>query len=80
MGRLACSSEHRGRGIGRALIGLAVSRCVEAKTHVPAYALIVDAKDENTKAFYSHYGFAQMMESPISPYLPLTALPKGKVL
>jgi GNAT superfamily N-acetyltransferase len=80
MGRLACSSEHQGRGIGRALIGLAVSRCVEAKTHVAAYALIVDAKDENAKAFYLHYGFAEMMDSPMSLYLPLAAPPKGKVL
>jgi GNAT superfamily N-acetyltransferase len=79
MGRLACSSEHQGRGIGRALIGLAVSRCVEAKTHVAAYALIVDAKDENAKAFYLHYGFAEMMDSPMSLYLPLAAPPKGKV-
>jgi GNAT superfamily N-acetyltransferase len=80
MGRLACSSEHQSRGIGRALIGLAVSRCVEAKTHVAAYALIVDAKDENAKAFYLHYGFAEMMDSPMSLYLPLAAPPKGKVL
>ncbi len=80
MGRLACGSEHQGRGIGRALIGLAVSRCVEAKTHVAAFALIVDAKDESARAFYSHYGFVQMMDSPMSLYLPLAALPKRKVL
>ena len=79
MGRLACSSEHQGQGIGRALIGLAVSRCVEAKTHVAAYALIVDAKDEIAKAFYLHYGFAEMMDAPMSLYLPLAAPPKGKV-
>lgn len=80
MGRLACSSEHQGRGIERALIGLAVSRCVEAKTHVAAYALIVDAMNEIAKAFYSHYGFAEMMDSPMSLYLPLAALGKRKVL
>ena len=80
MGRLACSSEHQGRGIGRALMGLAVSRCVEAKTQVAAYALIVDAKDENAKAFYLHYGFKEMMDSPMSLYLPLAALSIGKAL
>jgi GNAT superfamily N-acetyltransferase len=80
MGRLACSSEHQGRGIGRVLIGLAVSRCVEAKMHVAAFALIVDAKDENAKTFYSRYGFAQMIDSPMSLYLPLAALPKRKVV
>lgn len=71
MGRLACSTAHQGKGIGRMLVGLAVARCIEAKTDVAAYALIVDAKDSQAKAFYEHYGFTACRDKEMTLYLPL---------
>lgn len=71
MGRLARSLEHRGAGLGAILMGLAVDRCLKARTHVGAYALLVDAKDAQAKAFYQHYGFSACPDSPMSLYLPL---------
>ena len=71
MGRLACSAEHRGQGLGKLLIGCAVSRCIRASKQVAAFALLVDAKGESAKAFYQHYGFTPCADSPLTLHLPL---------
>ncbi len=71
MGRLAVHSAHQGRGLGRLLIGCAVERCLEARKHVAAYALMVDAKGERARPFYGHYGFTPCRDNPMTLYLPL---------
>lgn len=71
LGRLARSLDSRGSGIGALLVGLAVDRCLKARTHVGAYALLVDAKDDKARAFYQHYAFTACADSPMSLYLPL---------
>ncbi len=73
MGRLAAHSAHHGRGLGRILVGCAVERCLEAKKHVAAYALLVDAKGEKARDFYEHYGFIACTDNPMTLYLPLGA-------
>jgi GNAT superfamily N-acetyltransferase len=70
MGRLAVHAAYHGRGLGRLLIGCAVERCLEARKHVAAYALVVDAKGEKAKAFYEHYGFTPCRDNPMTLYLP----------
>lgn len=71
MGRLAVHSAHQGRGLGGLLIGCVIERCLEAKKQVAAYALIVDAKGNQAKKFYEHYGFIACYENPMTLYLPL---------
>jgi GNAT superfamily N-acetyltransferase len=71
MGRLACSVKHQGRGLGRILLGLAVERSLQARLQVAAYALLVDAKDDQAAHFYTHYGFIAMQDAPLNLYLPL---------
>jgi GNAT superfamily N-acetyltransferase len=71
LGRLAAHLGHRNRGLGRLLIGCAVERCLEAKKHVAAYALVVDAKGEDAKSFYEHYGFTPCRDNPMTLYLSL---------
>lgn len=71
MGRLARSRAHRDSEIGELLIGLAVDRCLKARAHVGAYALVVDAKNDKVKAFYQHYGFKACQDMPLTLYLPL---------
>ncbi len=71
LGRLACSADRRGTGLGKLLLAGAVERCLRAKQHVAAYALIVDAKDDDAVAFYRHYGFVACASNPLLLYLPL---------
>ena len=71
MGRLACRVDSHARGLGKLLIGCAVDRCLQARKQVGAFALLVDAKNEQAKAFYQHYGFTACTDSPMTLYLPL---------
>ncbi|MBE0510943.1 MAG: GNAT family N-acetyltransferase [Gammaproteobacteria bacterium] len=71
MGRLACRQNQQGKGLGRLLLGLVVSRCLMARTHVAAWALIVDAKDQHAADFYRHYGFKDFADKKLCLYLPL---------
>ena len=71
LGRLAIHSAYQGSGIGRLLIGCAVERCIEARKHVAAYALVVDAKGTAAKEFYEHYGFVPCRDNPLTLYLSL---------
>ena len=71
MGRLACSSARRGEGLGKLLVGCAVSRCLAAREQVAAFALNVDAKDLAAKQFYEHYGFTPCANAPLTLYLAL---------
>ncbi len=71
LGRLACRADRRGEGLGKLLLAGAVERCLRAKQHVAAYALIVDAKDDGAAAFYRHYGFVPCASNPLMLYLPL---------
>ncbi len=71
MGRLARHRDHRGDGLGEILVGCAVDRCLQARRLVGAYALLVDAKDDEAKSFYERYGFTACKDAPLTLYLPL---------
>lgn len=71
MGRLACREDRRGEGLGRLLVACAVDRCLKAREHVAAFALIVDAKDRGAKRFYERYGFTSCKDAPLTLYLSL---------
>ena len=70
MGRLARRSDRQGEGIGKLLVGRAVTRCMEARTQVAAYGLLVDAKDDQAAAFYERYGFKVCTGNRLTLYLP----------
>lgn len=71
MGRLACRADQQGHGLGKLLVGCAVDRCLKARQQVAAYALIVDAKDDASAAFYLHFGFKAFLDAKRTLYLPL---------
>lgn len=71
MGRLAYRTDQRGQGLGKLLVGCAVERCLDASKQVAAFALVVDAKNSEAKAFYEHYGFRPCIDASMTLYLPL---------
>lgn len=71
MGRLARSLDTHGAGMGEVSMGLAVDRCLKAKVHVSAYALLVDAKHAQAKAYYERCGLMACLDAPLTLYLPL---------
>jgi ribosomal protein S18 acetylase RimI-like enzyme len=76
MGRLAVDQAARGRGLGGALLADALAR--SAASDIAAYALIVDAKDDEAVAFYVHHGFTAFAGRPRTLYLSLTAMPSSR--
>ncbi|MCL2022505.1 MAG: GNAT family N-acetyltransferase [Betaproteobacteria bacterium] len=75
LGRLACRADEQWRGPGKRMLASAIDRCLIARAHVAAYALIADAKNANARDFYAHFGFMQLFGKPMAMYLPLAAMP-----
>ena len=75
IGRLAVDHRFRGRGLGGSLLADAAFRVL--KGDMKAFALIVDAKDDNAVAFYRHQGFRAFPTRPFSLFLPLGTIKKG---
>ena len=76
MGRLACRADRRGQGLGKLLVGCAVDRCIKARAQIGAYTLPVDAKSDEAKSFYLHFGFTACRDHSMTLYLPLGARPR----
>ena len=57
LGRLAVDRHWSGQGLGSALLADALQRVVRASAALAVYAIVVDAKDEQARAFYEHFGF-----------------------
>ena len=72
MGRLAVDQAFEGQGLGGALLADALHRA--ARSEIAAYALMVDAKDQNAAAFYQHHGFIPLPESPCTLFMPLATI------
>lgn len=73
MGRLAVDLSFRGQGLGGALLADALARSM--RSEIAAYALLVDAKDEQASAFYQHHGFIPLPEAALTLFLPLAGVP-----
>ncbi len=71
MGRLACSADRQGEGLGNLPVCCAVDRCLKARELVAALALIVNAKDTAAKGLYAHFGFKPLRDAGLTLYLPL---------
>lgn len=69
LGRLAVSQAHQGKRLGGALVADALLRATRAE--VMAYAMIVDAKDQQAAKFYLGLGFEQLDDDPMKLIRPL---------
>ena len=72
IGRLAIDSTMQGKGSGGQLLIDALHRIAEAAKTVAAYAVVVDAKNNQAKTFYEHYGFTSYQDESSSLFLPLS--------
>ncbi len=65
LARLAVDVSRQGKGIGPALLKDALQRAAQAADTIGARAVLVHAKDDNAKGFYTHFNFEP---SPSDPY------------
>jgi ribosomal protein S18 acetylase RimI-like enzyme len=71
LGRLAIDRAHQGRGLGETLLLDAIRRVLQASAALAVYAVVVDAKNERSQAFYERYGFRPFASLPRRLFLPL---------
>jgi GNAT superfamily N-acetyltransferase len=62
IGRLAIDRRYHGQGWGSFLLLDALHRC--AASEIAAFAVIVDAIDDDARAFYLHHSFLPLPDSP----------------
>jgi len=74
IGRLAVDVHHQGSGIGQDLLAFALRLAVEFSQRVGLYAVVVDAKHDKAKAYYTKLGFIACVDSPLCLYLPVATL------
>jgi predicted GNAT family N-acyltransferase len=72
IGRLAVSTEQKGRGLGELLLVDALKKSLESTRNVASFAVLVDTKDEAAAAFYAKYGFIRLRESRM--FLPMKTI------
>lgn len=58
--QLAVDSEYQGQGVGSTCLISAMKYAYEANHQIPAYAIVVDAIDNEVKRFYEKYGFLML--------------------
>jgi predicted GNAT family N-acyltransferase len=71
LGRLAVDRSLRGQGVGEHLLMDALRRALEASREVASVAVVVDAKDDATVAFYRRYAFIPFASDPRKLFLPM---------
>src|SRR6476646_2870257 len=64
LGRLAVDRGYQGKDVGKGLIMDALERIHRERQHVAIWAVIVDAIDEDARAFYERFDFERFPDNP----------------
>jgi GNAT superfamily N-acetyltransferase len=73
IGRLAVDKTRHGMGYGQILLIDALKRCLNTQD-IGWVAVIVDAKDEQTVAFYEHHHFIRFSPNALRLFLPRSTI------
>ena len=74
IGRLARHIDLKGQAVGELLLMDALRKALEATRTVASFAVIVEAKDENTVKFYKRYGFIELPDHPDRLFIPMATV------
>lgn len=74
LGRLAVSTALQGKGLGGQLLVAAARRCIRASEQMGGTAMMIDAKDERSAAWYQLFGAVALNDMPLSLLLPYSML------
>jgi len=74
IGRLAVNKDHKGQGIGGLLLHDAFTNILSIADKMGVYAVVVDAKNNDAKAFYERYGFIELQDSALTLFLPIETI------
>jgi GNAT superfamily N-acetyltransferase len=71
---LGVSSACQGQGLGRLLLAQALRDCYEAGKTFAFIAVLLDCLNDDAKAFYQHWDFAELPGHPYRLFLSVTRL------
>lgn len=71
---LAVATEHQGKGLGKLLLSQALCECHDAGQTFAFIAVILDCVDDNAKAFYQRFDFAELPGHPYRLFLSAAQL------
>jgi GNAT superfamily N-acetyltransferase len=71
---LGVSADRHGKGLGKLLLAQALRDCHEAGQTFAFVAVILDCIDDNAKAFYRHFDFAELPGHPYRLFLSAAQL------
>ena len=74
IGRLAVDKDHKGQGIGGFLLHDAFTNVLSIEDKMGVFAVVVDAKNDQAKAFYGNYGFTELQDSKLTLFLPIDTI------
>ncbi len=74
LGRLAVDKGSKGQGVGGFLLHDALSNVLNVADKMGVFAVVVDAKNTDAKAFYKHYGFTALQESELTLFLTIDTI------
>jgi GNAT superfamily N-acetyltransferase len=74
IGRLALDQSFRAKGLGKILLADALHLALAASKTIASVAVIVDAKDEKARQFYSEFGFLSFPETVNRLFIPIKAI------
>jgi len=76
LGRLAVDRQHQRKGLGEFLLMDALRRSLDETANVGSVAVVVDALDDEARAFYEHFDFIRLPEQPTRLFLPMATIAK----
>lgn len=79
IGRLAVDNGASGRGVGETLLIHALRSAQQVSEIVGLYAVVVDALNQQAKNFYIKYGFNELSDDHLHPYLPMKTIKQLKL-
>lgn len=78
LGRLAVDLEFQRQGIGKMLMGGAMSKFMEIFRSAGGIGLFVDAKDENARRYYESFGFIPLPDDELQLFLPVKTIAQAQ--
>ena len=77
VGRLAVSTEHRGRNLGRLLLMDALHRSWKNTAEVASVGVVVEALGDSARAFYRRHEFIPLVDHPNKLFLAMATIEKA---
>ena len=74
IGRLAIDKDYQRQKLGEYLLLDALNRAYQAE--IAAFAVLVEAKNDQAIKFYKSYGFIQFIDNPNKLFLPMNTIAK----